>query len=180
MAEQKERFTIEIVEILPADLPTADLRSKGLNKLDPRRTCLDCGYLRYVKIRQVDATVEGKPVFERTEDLVRAKDRRAILCGGTNQINARDLDCFRGIWSVASAGGDMRDKIKKGSAQATKKFICRLFFPFCPDDTPETHRELHKDRTARRYNIIAGVIGGIVGGLLTLVGYWYLSSRGGK
>lgn len=180
MTEKIDRFTIEIREILPADLPGGDFRPKGLKRFDPRRTCLHCGYLHYVRIRQVDVTEQGNPVFERAEGLVGMQDRSAILCGGNNQINAKDLNCFRGIWSI-TYGGDVSRKIEEGLKQATRKRKCRLFFPWSAGDSPETHRELHRERTARLYNIIGVVTGVVIGGLLSLGGtllYWYLSQGG--
>jgi len=183
MSGEPERFTQEIVEILPADLlkNRINYEPKGIKRLDPRKTCLDCGYLRYVTIRQVDVTESGKPVFERKEGIVNAQDRSQILAGGNNQISAKDLDCFRGKWGTAYSG-DVHTKLQKGLREATAKRRCNLFYPFTPNDSPEMHRELHRDQTSRRYNLIAAFVGAIVGGVLSLAGtllYWYLS-QGGK
>jgi len=183
MTREPKRFTQEIVEILPSDLlkDRTDYHPKGIKRFDARKTCLDCGYLRYVKIRQVDVTKNGGPVFERTEGLVTAQDRSQILVGGNNQISAKDLDCFRGKWGTAYSG-DVHTKLKKGLREATAKRRCNLFYPFTPNDSTEMHRELHRDRTARRYNLIAAFVGAIIGGALSLGGtllYWYLS-LGGK
>jgi len=65
-------------------------------------------------------------VFEQTEGLVGTEDRSAILRGGNNQINARDLNCFRGIWS-SSYTGDVRKRIEQGLEQATIKRRCQVF-----------------------------------------------------
>ncbi|MFC1990497.1 hypothetical protein ACFLVW_08145 [Chloroflexota bacterium] len=183
MSREPGRFTQEIVEILPADLLRngTDYRPKGIKRIDPRKTCLDCGYLRYVRIRQVDVAENGNPVFERTEGLITTRDRSQLLVGGNNQINAKDLDCFRGKWTTTYTG-DVHTKIEKGLSEATAKRRCNLFCPFSPNDSVEMHRELHRERTARRYNLIAAFVGAIIGGALSLVGtflYWYLS-LGGK
>lgn len=183
MTGEPERFTQEIGEILPVDLlkERIDYHPKGIKRFDPRKTCLDCGYLRYVRIRPVDVTEKGTPVFERTEGLVSAQDRSEIFSGGNNQINAKDLDCFRGKWGTAYSG-DVYTKLKKGLREATAKRKCGLFYPFTPNDSPEIHRELHKDRTARRWNLISALIGAIIGGAISLGGTllcWYLS-LGGK
>lgn len=182
MTEESERFAIEITEILPADLPRGDYRPKGIKRFDSRKTCLDCGYLRYVRIRQVDINEKGNPVFERTEGLVNAQDRSEMLLGGNNQINARDLNCFRDIWGTMYSG-DVRNRIEQGLKQATMKRRCKLFFSWSPGDTPQAHRELHRERTARFHNIIGIIIGAVIGGLLSLGGtllYWFLSGQGGR
>jgi len=183
MSGEPKRFTQEIVEILPADLlkNTANYRPKGIKRMDPRKTCLDCGYLRYVSMRQVDVTENGKPVFERKEGLATTEDRNQILTGGNSQIKAKELDCFRGKWGTAYSG-DVYAKLKKGLREAIAKRRCNLFYPFTPNDSAEIHRELHRDRTARRYNLIAAFVGAIIGGALSFGGtllYWYLS-QGGK
>ena len=182
MIEKPERFTQEIVDILPADLlkNTIDYRPKGIKRFDPRKTCLDCGYLRYVRTRQVDVAESGNPVFERTEGLVSEQERSQILAGGNNQISAKDLDCFRGKWATEYSG-DVYAKLNKGLGEATAKRRCPLFYPFNPNDSVEMHRQLHRDRTARRYNLFAAFVGAIIGGALSLGGtllYWYLSQGG--
>jgi len=176
MNEKPKRWVTRLVDILPADLPSGDFSAKGLRKLDPRKTCLDCGYLYFVSTRQVDVSEEGDAVFESTAGLISKANRSVILRGGnSNQAKARDLQCFRGIWGVTFSN-DKRKMVEKGLKQATKKRRCLFFFPWSPGDSPEVHRELHRERTARRYNIIAGAIGGVIGGLLMLL-YWYLSGR---
>lgn len=179
MTGKPERFTQEIVEVLPVDLleNTTDYRPKCFKRFDHRKTCLDCGYLRYVRIRQVDVAENGNPVFERNEDLVTTQDRSQILVGGNDQISAKDLDCFRGKWTT-SYSGDVRTKLKKGLMEATAKRRCKLFYPFTPNDSVEMHRQLHRERTSRRHNLFAAFVGAIIGGALSLGGtllYWYLS-----
>ncbi len=179
MNEKPKRWVTKLVDVLPADLPSGDFSAKGLKKLDPRKTCLDCGYLYFVSTRQVDVSEEGDVVFESKSGLVSKADRSVILRGGNpNQTKAMDLQCFRGIWGVTFSN-DKRKMVEEGLKQATKKHKCPFFVPWSVGDSPETHRELHRERAARRYNLIAGVIGAVIGGLLSLVGtllYWYLLS----
>jgi hypothetical protein len=178
MNEKPRRWVTRVVDVLPADLPRGDFSAKGLKSLDPRKTCLDCGYLYSVHTHQVDASEEGEAVFESSPSLVNIADRNTILRGNNiSQAKAMDLQCFRSIWAIAFSI-DKRKMVEEGLNQATKKRRCPFFFSLSPGDSPEVHRELHRERTARRSNIIAGVIGGFIGGLLTLGGaflIWYLS-----
>jgi len=181
MKEKPRRWITRLVDILPADLPSGDFSAKGLRRLDLRKTCLDCGYLYSVHTRQVDVSEEGEAVFESSPGLVSRTDRNVILRGdNSNQAKAMDLQCFRGIWGVTFSR-DVRKMVEEGLNQATKKRRCPFYFPLSPGDSPEVHRELHRERTARRYSIIVGAIGVVIGGLLTLGGtllYWYLSQGG--
>ena len=116
-------------------------------------------------------------MFERTESVINTKDRSEILNGGSAQISAKDLSCFRGVWS-ARYSNDVRKRIEQGLEQATRKRRCQLFFPWSDGDSPETHRELHRERNTMKYNIRAALVGAIIGGVLSLAGtvlYWYLS-----
>jgi hypothetical protein len=179
MNDKPRRWVTRLVDILPADLPSGDFSAKGLRKLDPRKTCLDCGYLYFVSTRQVDVSEDGNAVFESNPSLANRADRYVILRGGnSNQAKAMHLQCFRGVWGVAFSD-NKRKMVKEGLEQATRKRRCKIFFPWSPGASPEVHRELHRERTAKRYNLFAGILGALIGGFLSLAGtllYWYLSS----
>jgi hypothetical protein len=181
MSVRSTTYKQVIDKIYPHDLleNTIDYRTKGIKKLDPRKTCLDCGYLRHVSIQYIGQDNDGNPLYQRNEDDLLLPHRISILTGDKNQLEAMYLDCYRAKWSCLYSG-ENKDRLKKGLKNATRKRVCNTFFPFSPDESAEVHRTLHRERTAIRGNMKASFIGALLGGALTLIGTflgWYLGTK---
>ena len=163
MARKAQR----VIEVLPVSPPSFQLKEKRW--LDFRKTCLQCGYLEALRRYDYKETEEGNLSWEEKRDVVKDVVRKSILKDDINRWEAKDFRCYRGIWD-ATYGKDINVRTLKGLEEATQKRVCRFFYPWSIGDSPEIHRELHRERTAWRRIFWATILGAIIGGALALLG----------
>lgn len=161
------RIVQKVTEILPAEPP--NFQPKKRLWVDMRKSCLDCGYLETLRRYDFEENEEGHLSWTETKELVPDRIRREILKSGVDRWAAKDFRCYRGVWD-ATFGEDIHKRTIKGLDEATKKRKCPLFFTWSIDDSPETHRELHRERTAWRRTLLATILGVIFGGIVALAG----------
>lgn len=157
----------KITEILPAKPPS--FQPKKQKWLDMRKSCLDCGYLEILSRFDFEETEEGNLSWREERKIVTDSIRKNILKEERDRWAAKDFRCYRGLWD-ATHGENIQKRAIKGLEEATKKRKCPLFYPWSVGDSPETHRELHRERTASRRTIFAVIVGTIIGGMLALAG----------
>lgn len=157
----------KIREILPAKPPS--FQPKKQKWFDIRKNCLHCGYLETLSRYDFKQTEEGNSSWREERGIVPDQIRGEILKNEVDRWTAKDFRCYRGVWD-ATFGEDIHKRTLMGLGEATKKRTCPLFFPWSIGDSPETHRELHKERTAWRRTLFATALGAIIGGILVLVG----------
>jgi len=157
----------KIVEILPAKPPS--FQPKKQMWLDMRKTCLDCGYLEIFRRYDFERTKEGNLTWREERTTVTNNIRNEILKEGKDRWDAKNFRCYRGLWD-ATFGDDINKRVLRGLEEATKKRVCSFFFPWSIGDSPEIHRELHRERIASRRIFLAVIVGALIGGILTLVG----------
>lgn len=156
-----------ITEVLPVSPPS--FQTKKGRWLDFRKNCLQCGYLEALRRYDHEETEEGNLSWEEKRDIVTDVVRKSISKEEINRWEAKDFRCYRGIWD-ATFGKNIETRTLKGLGEATKKRACRFFYPWSIGDSPEIHRELHRERTAWRRIFWATILGALIGATLALLG----------